>query len=189
MPQLEAGIRLHVSCTEQNSWCYIREEENTSPRISSVLKFGAGVRSELVNLKNKYDDIIVDSGGRDSIELRSALLVSNVAVIPMRATQFDLWTISRLSKLIEEVSQVNENLKVNLIINAASTNPVVKEVEEAGSYLSTFEKVGIFKTVIRERIAFHKAAAEGLAVTELIPNDEKAINEITSLYNEVFDEI
>jgi len=172
-----------------SSWCYVREEEARKPRISSVLKFGAGVRSELVELRNKYDDIIVDSGGRDSIELRGALLVADIAVIPMRATQFDLWTISRFSKLIEEVMQVNEKLKVRLMINAASTNPSVKEAKEAEEHLATFQNIGVFKTVIRERIAFHKAAADGLAVTELTPIDQKSANEVLDFYKEVFHEV
>ncbi|MCK4608159.1 MAG: AAA family ATPase [Gammaproteobacteria bacterium] len=172
-----------------SSWCYVREADNITPRISSVLKFGAGVRNELRELKSKYDDIIVDSGGRDSVELRSAMLTADVAIIPMRATQFDLWTISRLSKLVDEVIQVNEGLRVCLMINAASTNPSVKEAEEAEEYLSTFTNLRMLKTIVKERIAFHKAAAEGLSITELVPNDSKAADEITQLYEEIFNEI
>ena len=172
-----------------SSWCYVREEENRKPRISSILKFGAGVRSELLELSKKYDDLVVDSGGRDSVELRAAMLAADIAIIPMRATQFDLWTISRLSKLVEEVKQVNEKLTTYLMINAASTNPSVKEVDDAEEYLSNFQHLKMLKSVVRERIAFHKAAADGLSVCELAPNDQKATDEVTCLYREVYNEI
>lgn len=169
-----------------SSWCYVREEEEIKPRIPCILKFGETVRQELNELKNKYKHIVVDCGGRDSIEFRSALLAADKAIIPMRSTQFDLWTLSRFSKILAEVRLINEHLQVGLVLNAANTNPAVKEHEEARNYIKEFDSIKLFTTVIRDRIAFHKAAAEGRAVSELLPNDHKASFEINSLYEEIF---
>ena len=44
----------------------------------------------------------------------------------------------------------------------------------------------VLSTNIKDRISFHKAAADGLAVRELTPNDRKASFEINSLYEEIF---
>jgi cellulose biosynthesis protein BcsQ len=41
-------------------------------------------------------------------------------------------------------------------------------------------------TVIRDRIAFRRAVREGLCVAELAPVDDKAKDELYSLYREVF---
>lgn len=54
------------------------------------------------------------------------------------------------------------------------------------NYIKEFDSIKLFTTVIRDRIAFHKAAAEGRAVSELLPNDHKASFEINSLYEEIF---
>ena len=169
-----------------SSWCYVREEEGIKPRIPCVLKFGETVRQELNELKNKYNNIVVDCGGRDSIEFRSALLAADKAIIPMRSTQFDLWTLSRLSKMLGEVMSINEHLQVGLVLNAGNTNPAVKENKEAMDYINEFNGIKLFKTVIKDRIAFHRAAAEGRSVHELLPNDQKSSLEINALYEEIF---
>ena len=169
-----------------SSWCYVREEEGIKPRIPCILKFGETVRQELNEIKNKYNNIVVDCGGRDSIEFRASLLAADKAIIPMRSTQFDLWTLSRFSKILAEVMLINEHLQVYLVLNAANTNPVVKEHEEASDYITSFSSITLLKTIIRDRIAFHKAAAEGRSVSELSPNDSKASMEIKSLYEEMF---
>ena len=168
-----------------SSWCFVREEEKVMPRIPSLLKFGNNVKQELLELKKKYENIIVDCGGRDSIEFRASLLVADKGIIPLRAAQFDLWTISRFSSMLTEIYQVNESLEVHLVINAASTNPAVTEHEEAKTFMSEFENIKMLKSVIKERIAFHKAASEGKSVEELYPSDQKAINEMLAFYEEV----
>jgi len=170
-----------------SSWCYVREEEAVKPRIPCILKFGETVRQELNELKNKYNNIVVDCGGRDSIEFRAALLSADKAIIPMRSTQFDLWTLSRFSKILAEVRLINQHLQVGLVLNAANTNPAVKEHEDARDYIKEFEGIKLFTTVIKDRISFHKAAAEGRSVRELSPNDPKASLEISSLYEEIFE--
>ena len=169
-----------------SSWCYVREEGQLKPRIPCILKFGETVKQEINELKNKYNNIVVDCGGRDSIEFRAALLAADKAIIPMRATQFDLWTLSRFSKMINEVRLINIHLQVALVLNAANTNPSVKEHEEAKDYINEFHNMKVLSTNIKDRISFHKAAADGLAVRELTPNDRKASFEINSLYEEIF---
>ncbi|WP_019218353.1 AAA family ATPase [Legionella tunisiensis] len=169
-----------------SSWCFVREEEEIRPRIPCILKFGETVRQEINELKNKFNNIIVDCGGRDSIEFRAALLAADKAIIPMRSTQFDLWTLSRFSKILAEVRIINEFLQVGLLLNAANTNPAVKEHEEAKEYIKEFGNMDLYSTIVRDRIAFHKAAAEGRSVSEITPNDQKASLEINSLYEEIF---
>ena len=39
---------------------------------------------------------------------------------------------------------------------------------------------------IRDRIAYRKAAKDGLAIAELKPKDAKAVEEMEALYREVF---
>lgn len=169
-------------------WCSLREDAQIQPRIASVQKFDKAVRTEVSALKEKYKDIIIDAGGRDSPELRAALLISDKAIFPLRPSQFDLWTLGRLNTLVEEARDVNEKLEAFVVINQASTNPAVKEVEEAKELIKEFKNLIVFKSHICERISFRRAAILGMSVTEYKPDDSKAIDEINLFYNEVYNE-
>ena len=169
-------------------WCSIREDKQILPRVASIQKFGKSVRTETLALKEKYEDIIIDAGGRDSPELRGGLLVAKKAVFPLRPSQFDLWTLGRLNTLVETASEFNEGLKAFILINQAPTNPAIKEVQEAKDLISEFENLRLLKTHICERIVFRRSAVQGMSVTEYKPTDSKAVEEITSVYEEIFDE-
>jgi chromosome partitioning protein len=166
-------------------WCLSRDEHNVEPRVASVQKFDKSVRSEILALKNKYDDIIIDAGGRDSQELRAGLLVADTVLTPLRPSQFDLWTLVRINNLISEIKQVNENLRALVCLNQASTNPSVKETEESKGFFSEFQHISLAESVISERIVFRKSAMYGKSVPELAM-DNKATNELNALYKEIF---
>ncbi len=169
-----------------SSWASIR---TTSPRIPCILKFGTSVREEIHHLKTKYKNIIVDCGGRDSAEFRAALLIADKAIIPMRPTQFDLWTLGKVNSMVSDVLQINAGLKASIVINASNTNPSVTEQNDAKLYAEGFEYISLAKTIIKDRIAFHKAASDGKSVEEITPIDQKAVAEVYSLYKEIFNEI
>jgi chromosome partitioning protein len=167
-------------------WCSIREDNHITPRVASVQKFDKGVRTETLFLKEKYQDIIIDAGGRDSLELRGSLLVADKAIFPLRPSQFDLWTLGRLNTLVKTANEVNEKLKAYLLINQAHTNPVVKEVAEARKLISEFPNFTLLNTFICERISFRRATIRGMSVVEYLPEDQKAVEEIKLLYQEIF---
>jgi chromosome partitioning protein len=168
-------------------WCSLREDKGVAPRVSSIQKYDKAVRTEILELKRKYTDIIIDAGGRDSPELRGALLVCDKAIFPLRPSQFDLWTLGRLNSLVDTASEINENLKAYVVVNQASPNPAVKEAAEMKEFLDEFENIKLLNTVICERISFRRSALHGMAVTEYKPEDPKAIEEINNLYMEIFE--
>jgi hypothetical protein len=47
-------------------------------------------------------DIVIDAGGRDSVELRAAMTVADVLYIPIQASQFDVWTLDQMNVLVEQ---------------------------------------------------------------------------------------
>ena len=76
-------------------------------------------------------DIIIDAGGRDSVELRAAMTVADALYIPIQASQFDVWTLGPMNSLVEQAQAINERLRAFAVLNRASTNPSVKEAEDA----------------------------------------------------------
>ncbi|MGQ3890322.1 AAA family ATPase [Legionella sp. CNM-1927-20] len=166
-------------------WSLTRDENSYSPRVTTIQKFD-NVKQEILALKSKFDDIVIDAGGRDSLELRTSLLVADKAFFPLRASQFDLWTLAKINSHIKDARSINEKLKAFVLINQASPNPGVKEGEQASMYLEEFDELASINTIISERIAYRKAAILGCCVQEISPEDKKASAEILSLYEEVF---
>jgi chromosome partitioning protein len=168
-------------------WCTSRDQNQITPRVPSVQKTGKNTQADIRELKSKFKDIIIDTGGRDSIELRASLLVADIAVIPLRPSQFDLWTLAKINNLIGEVRQINMGLRVLICLNQAPTNPAIKEIEDAKNFFlgSEFEHIKLASSTLCERVAFRKVAISGMTVHEA-RIDTKAENELDSLYKEIF---
>jgi chromosome partitioning protein len=169
-----------------NYWAQSRDEASVNPRVACVQKFGKGLPVEVKDLAHRYQDIIIDAGGRDSVELRSAMVVANRAYIPIQPSQFDIWTLNRMDELIETAKSFNPDLQAWVIISRSSTNPSVHESDDTIEIMGDFPNLGLAGVSIRDRIAYRKAAKDGMAVCELKPKDPKAVEEMEVLYKEVF---
>ena len=185
---LEGQDVLIVDTDKQGSasaWSASREN-NSYQHVPCVQKFGKGIPEQVKDLADRYKYVIIDAGGRDSIELRASMMVADILLIPIQASQFDVWTLGNMDELVKQAKAFNTNLNAKIVINRASPNPVVSEIAEAKSIINDFDEIKLSDVVIRDRIAFRKAAKSGLAVFELADKDHKAISEINSLYNEIF---
>lgn len=180
---------LLVDTDQQGSasdWACARDDAGVTPRVASVQKFGKGLARELLDLSNRYQDIIIDAGGRDSFELRAAMTVAEVLVAPVQASHFDLWTLRRLDELVRQAQGFNEKLKTLIVISRAPTNPSVTDAEDAAELVADFENFLLAKSTVRDRTVFRRAAGSGLGVVEFEPINEKASCEVEALYKEVF---
>lgn len=146
---------------------------------------GAAVRSELVKMKNDYDDVLIDCGGRDTASLRAALTISDVFIVPFQPKSFDIWTISQVSEVVEEAHSINPSLKAYSFINCGGARG--KDNEEAQGILKQVEGIQPIPVAIGLRKAFSNATADGLGVIEFKPQDKKASSEIKTLYRHIFD--
>lgn len=166
-------------------WARSRDEYGIKPRVACIQKFGRGLQEEVQDLDDRYQDVIIDAGGRDSVELRAAMVVAHKALVPIQASQFDIWTLGRMNDLVVTAQGFNPGLRAWVVINRGSTNPSVTEIDEAKEILGDFEHLGLTTSVIRDRIAYRKATRNGISVAEM-QSDPKAINEMNMLYMEAF---
>jgi len=70
------------------------------------------MQGELENLAQRYQDIVVDTEGRDSLGSRSALIAAHVAVLPAEALHGDPARLARLAWRIESARLFNPSLRV-----------------------------------------------------------------------------
>lgn len=168
-----------------SSWCAERQDNPLVKRIPCVQKFGKGLSREIEELSKYYSDIIIDAGGRENDELRLAMGVADKMYVPLKATQFDIWTINNLDKLVNEMKIVNRDLEVYIVMNMASTHPSISAYKKVLTIIEDIPNLKVLTNPIHERISYIKAAQKGLCVHELDKPDLKAIEEINYLYNEM----
>ena len=160
------------------------EQLNGEAGYTSIKLTGPAVRSQTMRLKEKYQDIIIDTGGRDTSSQRAALSVADVLLVPFVPRSFDVWTLEKVSDLVAEMRQANPALKAFTFINRA--DPRGQDNNEAAEVLKDTQELQFIDTPLGSRKAFGNAAAGGLAVTELKPEDEKASEEIMILVQYLF---
>jgi chromosome partitioning protein len=152
---------------------------------TSIKLHGAAVRSEVTRMAKKYDDVVIDVGGRDTAGQRAALSVADIYVIPFLPGSFDVWTLESVGRLVEEARAFNENLKAVCVINRADAKG--SDNAEAAAIAKETPGLEFIDAPMGNRKAFRSAAANGLAVTEVKPSDPKAIAEVKKLYKLLFD--
>ena len=119
--------------------------------------------------------------------LRYALGVADRAYIPVQPFQFDIWTIRQMDTLVEMARGLNEELAAFIVLNRVATNPAVREDKETREFITqeNFQHLTLAESMVRDRIAFRKAARDGLAVVES-GQDGKAVNEMNQLFEEIY---
>jgi len=146
---------------------------------------GSAVRTQGIKLKSKYDDIVIDAGGRDTTSQRAALVISDVFIAPFVPSSFDMWTLELVIELVEEMQPANPNLKPFAILN--SVDAVGKEDNESKDYILEKGILSLIDTPIGRRKALRKASSRGLSVTEYRPKDKKAIGEMEAFFKTILE--
>jgi chromosome partitioning protein len=139
------------------------------------------VRTEILKLKSKYDDIVIDTGGRDTTSQRAALTVSDVYIVPFIPRSFDMWTLEKVVRLIDEMRTAKPDLRAYAVLN--KTDPRGSDNDEAKEFLAETNSIVLVDATLGHRKSFANAASKGLSVVEYKPADDKAITEITNLFD------
>ncbi len=153
--------------------------------------YGTELRDQVRRQAGKYDDTIIDVGGRDaggaeSNSLRAALVVADTVVIPVQPRTFDVWSTSLMGGIVREARHVNEKLRAVAVLNMA--DPSGMDNGEAIEAISGIEGVECLEVMIGRRKAFPSAASSGLSVIEQPRADQKAVAELESLVAAIFGE-
>lgn len=143
----------------------------------------AAVRTEVLKLKDKYDDIVIDTGGRDTTSQRAAMVVSDLYIVPFVPRSFDMWTLEKVVKLIDEMSPANPNLVAIAILNRLDPRGV--DNDDAKEFLKDSPTLTVLKATLGHRKVYANAASKGLGVIEHKPSDEKALQEVEQLFKEI----
>lgn len=170
------------------NWAAERSRNELLTPVHCIQRYG-NLFAAVKDLRTRYSHVVIDAGGRDSEELRSAMVLADKVYSPSKASQSDLWTIEHLARLVDLARGFNQRLEARVLISMAPTNPRINEEREAVEMLAQFsESLALSSHVTRERKTYRDAMGEGRGVIEM--SDSKAINEIASIAKEIYgDEI
>lgn len=183
----DAKVLLVDADEQKSAWDWSQQRDACQPdrlkgTFATVCMSGKSIYANLQRLQEDYDDIIVDTGGRDTTSQRSALCIADKLILPFKPSSIDIWTLVPIKQILEEC--VNHRLRSYGLITQADS--VGKDNKEAMDILKEFETIQTIECTIGNRKAFRNAAAEGLGVCELFPEDKKASQEVQNLYELIF---
>jgi len=171
------------TATDFCEWRNQRTEGNSG--FTAIQLSGQAARNEILRLAEKYQDVVIDTGGRDTNSQRAALTVADVYLVPFNPRSFDMWTISKVSKLVEEAQHLNPNLKAYAFLNRADARG--SDNDDAAEALKEVTALTYLDVSLGNRKAYANAAAQGMGVMELQPEDKKASAEFATFFDVITD--
>jgi len=159
-----------------------RAESGQSPSIACAQYHdGPVLRAQVMQQRAKWDDIVIDVGGRDSSALRAAMVLSDVLLVPFAPRSYDVWALDEMAVLIEDARSARDGLQVFAILNQADPGQHGSDNADAAAAVLEVPGFEYLPTPIRRRKAFANAGGCGLSVTEYTPCDVKACAEIAAM--------
>jgi chromosome partitioning protein len=132
---------------------------------------------DLPELARDYDHVVIDGAPRVNELGRAAIMASDLVVIPVQPSPYDVWATADVVGLINEAKQFKESLRAVFAINRKIVNTAIGR-DVAGA-LAEFG-FPICPVALHQRVIYAESATLGLAVIEASPSSEAAA-EITRL--------
>lgn len=165
------------------SWAAWRRDTEHATSPTTTCLTGKAILSEGKGLAAGFVHTVVDAGGRDSAGLRAALLLANVAIIPVGASNLDAAAMTDLLEIVELAREYNDTLDVRVLLTRV--DPRTKDTGEMLAFLAE-QKLNVLTTRVCERVAFRRAIGEGSIVQEVGKSkDAAAITEMEAFLKEV----
>lgn len=143
----------------------------------------SSIHKELPALAAHYDFVVIDGPPRVYDVARSAIMASDLVIIPVQPSPYDVWAAKEIIDLLDEASIYKPALKKVFAINRKIANTAIgRDVVEA---LKDYP-LPVLKSALCQRVPFAESATQGLTVYELDP-DMTASREMSDLADEILE--
>lgn len=164
-------------------WAASAEETTFPAAVIGLSAANAKVHREVKKFVDDYDYILIDCPpAADSPVPQSALLVSDLAIVPVIPSPLDLWAAVGIREVISQVKILNEALESRLLVNQCQPNTSL--AKESLEILSDFG-IKVCQTKLGQRQVYRQIAIFGQSINQLGKKSGMALNEIDSLVKEV----
>ncbi|NGZ82681.1 AAA family ATPase [Duganella aceris] len=100
------------------AWCGELAAAGVQPRVAARAITGRTLEHDLELLRTRYNDIVIDTEGRDTVESRAALIAARLAVVPVTPDQADLSSQYKLIARLNCARMFNPGLRVLFVLVA-----------------------------------------------------------------------
>jgi chromosome partitioning protein len=165
-------------------WAASAEDESPFPAsVVGLSAASAKVHREVKKFVADYDCIIIDCPpAADSPVPQSALLIADLALVPIIPSPLDMWAAVGIRQVIVNVSDINETLQSRLVLNQCQPNTTL--AQETLEVLPEFG-IELAKAQVRHRQVYRHSAVFGQTVHNFGSKASAAIEEIEDLTNEI----
>lgn len=183
------GVNVQViDADEQNSaleWAAMAPEGSPFPvRVCSLAKAGMKIHQEIKKLINDHEIIIVDCPpAADSPVAKSALLVSDVALVPFIPDGLNMLASIRIRDTIDAAKVLNQELRSLLVLNRVEPNTTLTKTV-IDDLLPQFNMT-IAQTKLHKRTHYAESVLSGATVHIFKSKAKEAIEEIEHLCDEI----
>ena len=141
-------------------WAAAREEK---PPFTVIGMARNTLHRDLPDVAQGFDHTVIDTPPRVSALARTSILASDLIIIPVQPSSYDVWAASETVTLIEEARGFKPELKAAFVINRRILKTVIgRDIEEA---LREYD-IPTLEKAIAQRVAFSEASA-GYTVMEM----------------------
>ena len=165
-------------------WAASAEDETPFPAsVVGLSAANAKVHREVKKFIDDYDCIIIDCPpAADSPVPQSALLIADLALVPLIPSPLDMWAAVGIRQVIVNVSIINESLQARLVMNQCQPNTTL--AQESLEVLPEFG-IELTKSYLGHRQVYRQSAVFGQTVHNFGSKASAAIEEIESVTDEV----
>ncbi len=162
------------------------ENEQLPANVIGLWKAGRKIHQEIKRFINFYDFIIVDCPpSANSPIAQSALLISDLAIVPFIPGTIDALAAPKIRDAIESAQVINQSLEAFLLLNRVENNWNISG--QIISFLPKF-KMPLLKTKLTKRAAYVESPGIGNSIHQLKGKKEKiepVIKEIENMTDEI----
>lgn len=169
----------------------------SSQRTEEQGKFyymSGNILDELKNAGREYDHVVIDAGGYDNAELRSAMVVADVILVPLKVgANSNIEGFRNTVDLIASINKTRENkARVLGVVTGKPHIGSTPEIDRAINEIVEEPNIESVNTIIGDRTWYGRAYDSYQGLTELEPENHRekkyidiAKDEFLNLFNEV----
>lgn len=136
---------------------------------------------EVPALATPYEWVVIDGPPRVNTVAKSAIAASDIVIIPVQPSPYDVWAAKEIVDLIAEVRVIKASLIALFAVNRKIVGTAIgRDVAEA---LASYS-LPVLAAAVSQRVGFAESAAAGQTVLETDPHGSAA-TEIRALIAEI----
>lgn len=176
---------LVADCDAQGSalaWALAASDATAFPAtVVNLSALRERVHQELRRYLADYDFILVDTPPNLDAVSESALLVADLALIPLPPMPLSLWAFRAVKTLIERASKINQGLQSAIVANQVNRTALCTAALEELASLG----MPVLTSRLTSRVAYGEATLAGTTVSTLGRRASTAAPEMQAMTDEV----